>query len=154
MDACWAFGFLTEVTAEQKKEVIPFVNPKYLMYLIMTDDIHMQSPALRLAGNIASGDAEDTQLLLNAGLLKVLASFLQKATEIQKREVLWILSNITAGTMQQISMVINIGFIKYCITAANNESFILQSESMWVLCNAINGGTVEQVGKGRFLIDD
>ena len=135
-----------EVTAEQKKDVIPFVNLKYLMCLIMNEDIHIQSPALRLAGNIASGDAEDTQLLLNAGLLKVLAYVLQNATDIQKREILWILSNITAGNIQQISMVINTGFVKHCITVANNESFILQSESLWVLCNAINGGTVEQVG--------
>ena len=144
-DACWAFGFLAEVGSEYKKEIIAFINPAYLLHLILHEDIHLQSPALRLTGNIVSGDEEDTQLLLNAGLLKVLAAFVQKANEIQKKEVLWIISNITAGTAQQVGLVINIGFIKYLITAANGESTTLQIEAIWGVCNAINGGTVEQV---------
>ena len=92
-----------------------------------------------------SGDQDDTQVMLNAGLLRVLAVLLGKAQELQKKEVLWILSNITAGTTQQITQVINMGFIKYLINVANTESLVLQTEAIWALCNAINGGTVEQV---------
>lgn len=144
-DACWAFCFLTEAKSEQKKEVLSYVNPQYLLYLILYDDIRLQSPALRLAGNFVSGDQDDTQVMLNAGLLRVLAVLLGKAQELQKKEVLWILSNITAGTTQQITQVINMGFIKYLINVANTESLVLQTEAIWALCNAINGGTVEQV---------
>ena len=78
-DACWAFSFLLDAEAAQKKVVIPFVNPTYLMRLIFVDNIRLQSPALRVAGNIVTGDSEDTQLMLDAGLLQVLVSILPKA---------------------------------------------------------------------------
>lgn len=130
---------------EHKKEVVRFVNPNYLVHLILAEDVHLQNPALRLAGNIVSGDQDDTQLMLNAGLLQVLLSLLGKAGSMQKKEILWILSNVTAGTTQQITAVINMGFIGYCVSVANKEGLMLQTEAMWVLCNAINGGTVEQV---------
>ena len=144
-DACWAFCFLTEASVEHKKEVVRFVNPNYLVHLILAEDVHLQNPALRLAGNIVSGDQDDTQLMLNAGLLQVLLSLLGKAGSMQKKEILWILSNVTAGTTQQITAVINMGFIGYCVSVANKEGLMLQTAAMWVLCNAINGGTVEQV---------
>lgn len=154
-DACWAFCFLTEAKSEQKKEVLSYINPNYLLCLILYDDIHLQSPALRLAGNFVSGDQDDTQVMLNAGLLRVLVILLGKAQELQKKEVLWILSNITAGTTQQITQVINMGFIKYLINVANTESIVLQTEAIWALCNAINGGTVEQVYiiRKNFILD-
>ena len=144
-DACWAFSFLLDAEAAQKKVVIPFVNPTYLMRLIFVDNIRLQSPALRVAGNIVTGDSEDTQLMLDAGLLQVLVSILPKAKELQKKDILWIVSNVTAGNPTQIRAVIDRGFIEYLISVMNTESPILQIEAAWAVCNAINGGTVEQV---------
>lgn len=146
-DACWAFSFLTEAEPEQKKTVISYINPTYLMRLICVDNIRLQTPALRMAGNIVSGDIDDTQLMLDAGLLQVLIAILPKAKEMQKKEIIWIISNITAGTPTQIQSVIDRGFIKYLISVINTESLLLQIEATWAVCNAINGGTVEQVVK-------
>lgn len=90
---------------------------------------------------------DDTQLMLDAGLLQVLIAILPKAKEMQKKEIIWIISNITAGTPTQIQSVIDRGFIKYLISVINTESLLLQIEATWAVCNAINGGTVEQVVK-------
>lgn len=144
-DVCWAFSFLTTYFLANKKEIIKYIKPRYLVQLIIVNDLHIQCPALRIAGNIVSGDSEDTQLILDAGLLNALSYLLKNAQEMQKKEILWILSNITGGTPTQIRMVIDFGFIDYFVSVMNTGPPVLQIEAVWAICNAINMGTVEQV---------
>lgn len=146
-DVCWAFSFLTEWSNEQKKEIIPYIDPKRLMELISTESQYIQCPALRIAGNIVSGDDNnDTQIMLNAGLVHFLTILIPTATDNRRKEILWIISNITAGSTTQIDVVIKYGFIPYLVNiVSGKDNPILLKDALFALCNAINGGNAEQV---------
>lgn len=144
-DICWAFAFLTNSNPEQKKTVIEYIDANKLMMLIRCNKPSIQYPALRIAGNIVSGDENDTQRMLDAGLLNVIAEIYPRASESWKKEILWIISNVTAGTPKQINMVMKMGFINLAMNEINGNSSYLQNDAFFVICNAINGGNVEQV---------
>jgi len=148
---CWAFSFLTESSNEQKKEIIPFVDPPLLMALICTKNPRIQCPALRIAGNIISGeDNNDTQKMIDAGLVHILVALMKSATDTRKKEILWIISNITAGSTSQINVVISYGFIPHLVgIVSRKDNPILFNDALFALCNAINGGNAEQVRPWR-----
>lgn len=150
-DVCWAFSFLTESSNEQKKEIIPSVDPPLLMALICTKNPRIQCPALRIAGNIISGeDNNDTQKMIDAGLVPILVALMKSATDTRKKEILWIISNITAGSTSQINVVISYGFIPYLVGIVSwKDNPILFNDALFALCNAINGGNAEQVRPWR-----
>lgn len=145
-DACWAFSFLTDSPPNIKKEVMSYINSKQLMLFILYTNSHLQCPALRIAGNIVSGDKDDTQRMIDAGLINVLMRIFPYAQDIQKKEILWIISNVAAGTPKQIKVLIDCGLIRDLIHIINTEIDILQIEALWGISNAINGGMEEQVG--------
>ncbi len=66
--------------------------------------LNVQSSALRAVGNIVTGDDQQTQLVLDAGVLPHLLSLLQSPKESIKKEACWTLSNITAGIQSQIQV--------------------------------------------------
>ena len=150
-DACWAFSFLTDASPEQKKQVMCYIKPYDILRCILINNTNLQCPALRVAGNIVSGDRDDTQKMLDAGLVRVLLKILPNAKDIQKKEILWIISNIAAGTPQQIQTLIDNGLIKDLILIINTEIDILQVEALWAISNAINGGNEEQVWIGMII---
>lgn len=115
------------------------------MLFILYTNSHLQCPALRIAGNIVSGDKDDTQRMIDAGLINVLMRIFPYAQDIQKKEILWIISNVAAGTPKQIKVLIDCGLIRDLIHIINTEIDILQIEALWGISNAINGGMEEQV---------
>jgi hypothetical protein len=63
------------------------------------------SPALRVVGNIVTGDDEQTQRVLNCNLLKTLKNLLTSLSNHSiVKEACWTLSNITAGNERQIQV--------------------------------------------------
>ena len=58
----------------------------------------VQTPALRTAGNIVTGDDHQTQCVLNCGALPRLLALLQSPKKGIRKEACWTISNITAGT--------------------------------------------------------
>ena len=147
-NACWAFSFLTSTPPEQKKIVLQYINPKDFMRYILCEDSAIRCPAIRVAGNFVSGDKEDTQLMLDGGLVQVLNSVLSfPLKDEMKREILWIISNVAAGTSKQIRILIHEGLMKEIVKKylAPTEADIVQTEALWVVVNAINGGLLEHV---------
>ncbi len=103
----------------------------------------VQLAALKVIGNITTGDDNQTQRVIEA-----LPSFVwlldQPDMEI-RREVCWALSNITAGTSEQIQAVIDSAIFPKLLEQLQSEDYKLQKEAAWTIANALSGGTPDQV---------
>lgn len=103
----------------------------------------VQLAALKVIGNITTGDDNQTQRVIEA-----LPSFVwlldQPDIEI-RREVCWALSNITAGTSEQIQAVIDSAIVPKVLEQLQSEDYKLQKEAAWTIANTVSGGTSDQV---------
>lgn len=86
--------------------------------LLAHADRAMRTPALRTIGNIGSGSAEQTQLIVDLGVLDRLPPLLSsdERTSIRK-EAMWLVSNITAGTQKQVRARSHLG-LALCLRRA------------------------------------
>mmetsp|Transcript_30994 Transcript_30994/g.54385 ORF Transcript_30994/g.54385 Transcript_30994/m.54385 type:complete len:312 (+) Transcript_30994:723-1658(+) len=108
IDAIWAFSYLTDAAndridmiLQQKDVVVSLV--KHLKSRSST----LVAPALRVLGNIVTGDDEQTQAVMDAGILPQLLPLLQHPKKSLRKETCWLISNIAAGNRKQISALLN-----------------------------------------------
>lgn len=66
-------------------------------------------------GNIVTGTDEQTQMVLNTGVLSHFYGLLTHHKEKLNKEAVWFLSNITAGSCAQVQLVIDAGLIPLII---------------------------------------
>ena len=64
-------------------------------------------PILRALGNIISGNAKQTQHVIECGIINYLKQYLTHENKSMRKEACWILSNIAAGTILQQTSIIN-----------------------------------------------
>ena len=101
--------------------------------------------ALRAAGNIVTGDALQTQLILNCNALPCLQAMLNSHKKGIRKEACWTISNITAGNKDQIQQVIENNLVPPLIQMLANAEFDIRKEAAWGISNATSGGTPEQI---------
>lgn len=70
-----------------------------------------QTPSLRAVGNIVTGTDEQTQRVLNSGVLALFPNLLRHPKNNIQKEAAWTLSNITAGKNLQIQEVVDAGLV-------------------------------------------
>lgn len=103
----------------------------------------MVSPALRAIGNLILGTDEQTQVIVDAGVLNYVPNLLNSPKANIVKETCWVLSNITAGNLNQIQAVIDSGVIPKVLTLMQEGEFRIQKEALWVISNIVIGGSVE-----------
>ncbi len=69
------------------------------------------SPALRAIGNLILGDDEQTQAIVDAGVLAYAPKLLSNDRSSIVKEGCWMLSNITAGNTKQIQAVMDANLV-------------------------------------------
>lgn len=69
-------------------------------------------PAMRVIGNIITGNDQATEWILQKGILNQMQNFLNHTHSDIRREAAWIISNICAGTQNQIQMLFDHNLIK------------------------------------------
>uniref|UniRef100_A0A2K6SV64 Importin subunit alpha n=1 Tax=Saimiri boliviensis boliviensis TaxID=39432 RepID=A0A2K6SV64_SAIBB len=100
--------------------------------LLGASELPIVTPALRAIGNIVTGTDEQTQVVIDAGVLAIFPRLLTNPkTNIQK-EATWTMSNITAGRQDQIHVL-------------SKADFKTRKEAVWAVTNYTSGGTVEQI---------
>ena len=112
-------------------------------------DAKVKHPAIRVLGNIVTGCDEQTDLVLNLGLLSRIIPLvntdsairtLTRSREQVRREACWMLSNIAAGTDNQISKMVDCGVFTKLIELLKREDisvpFETKKEIAWVFGNA------------------
>lgn len=104
-------------------------------------------PALRTLGCVITGEEDQTQLAIDAGIIVPIGKLLNATKSSVRKEAGWALSNITAGTVSQIQEVINANIMGKIIDLAVNDSFDVRRECIWAVSNATSGGSDEQIKK-------
>lgn len=108
-DIIWALVQLTN-----KHSIKPIINsgavPR-LVELLKCNQIVIINPVLRILGNISHGEDQDTQVVLDAGVLDYLQGLMNHNHKIIRMETCWILSNVSAGTSTQIQRILEHKYI-------------------------------------------
>ncbi len=68
-------------------------------------------PTMRCIGNIVTGDDNQTQMTIDAGVLINLNKAIQSNKKTIRKEACWILSNITAGSADQVQQCLDLGLL-------------------------------------------
>ncbi|KAJ3448605.1 importin alpha [Anaeramoeba flamelloides] len=145
IDACWGLSYLSDGNDLNINSVIDAgVIPKMVEFLGSTNP-KIQTPALRVIGNVVTGDSIQTQRVLETDILDKFNNLLTHPRNQIKKEACWALSNIAAGTESQVQAVVESGVIKQLITVMQSSNRLIREEAVWALSNAIYGGSNQQI---------
>jgi len=92
-------------------------------------------PTLRILGNIVSGNAKQTQKVIDSNGLKFLKQTLVHSRKSIRKETCWILSNIAAGTQLQIEALILEDFLPLLEKIIKFDDVEIKKEAIWAVCN-------------------
>lgn len=99
---------------------------------------------MRTIGNIVTGDDQQTQVVINAGVLEALNHIIYHKKKTVRKEVCWSLSNITAGNPAQIQLCLNLGIIDKLIYILINDDIEIKKEAVWAVSNSTAGASTGQ----------
>ena len=146
----WSFSYVTDGFSESIPIIMESGATKKIVELL-SSSLAVQFPALRTVGNLLTGSAEQTQILISYGVLNQLTKLLDSPKKTLRKEVVWSISNITAGTEEQIQAVIDANlFPKLMEIISSQSEVVLKREALWACANALERGTSNQI---RYLID-
>eukprot|EP01147_Barroeca_monosierra_P004817 gene4817-113_t len=145
-DAFWALSYLSDGNNARIDKVLQHLDLNYMVSILRGSGDSRRCPVLRIMGNIVSGNDNQTQACIDAGLLPALKSILQPdlGRNIDK-EIFWTLSNITAGMRHQIQAVMDEEFIPIIVSKAVEAEERVAKEAVWAIANITSGGSPEQV---------
>ena len=101
--------------------------------------------------NISGGTDEQTQTILDEGVLKYIPGLLLSSNHELVSNALWLLSNIVGGNQEQIQAVIDAGLIPSIIKALTKEYVENRREAARAVSNISQNGSTEQI---MFLVDN
>eukprot|EP01105_Mastigella_eilhardi_P011302 TRINITY_DN2612_c0_g1_i6.p1 TRINITY_DN2612_c0_g1~~TRINITY_DN2612_c0_g1_i6.p1 ORF type:complete len:368 (+),score=77.71 TRINITY_DN2612_c0_g1_i6:485-1588(+) len=141
-DLLWAISYISE----EKQDLVMSVPllAAVVRYLQNPEPL-LLTPALRTLGNLATGNAAQTQAVIDSCALPVLTRLLDHPKQSILKEVCWTFSNITAGTIEQIQSVLDAGAMSKLVELMENGRNDVQKEACWAVSNCISGGSRQQV---------
>jgi len=148
-DACWALSYLCDGSSDKIQAVLDTGICARIVELMGHQSVKVQTPALRLAGNIVTGDDHQTQCVINCSALPLLRALLNSPKKGIRKEACWAISNIMAGTREQIQAVIEANVIPPLTHLFDTAEFGTKKEVAWSISNATSGGSPEQI---RYLV--
>jgi len=140
-DACRSLYYILHLFLRQQISVPQSVLDKvpYLVKYLRHFDRHIRRSSHQVLNIIASGSDEECQVLLDSGILDVLADVLQDSS--RRRRACTLISKFTAGNAQQIALVMKKGIVTKLINIVRNPGRDLKTcrNAAWAIANALDG---------------
>lgn len=143
LESCSFLSFITETCKKSFNCLIDIDLLSQLLTLLDSNDKTIKMIMLRAFGNIATGDANQTQHLIELGLLKYLKKTIKDPLQPIRKETAWIISNVAAGTQKQIVALLNENFYDDLVQIIKNDSQDIVKEACWGICNLSSVGDKE-----------
>ena len=134
-DACFIFSYMTEHYKDTINDLLDIEIIPQIIKLLDVDSQYIVISSLRVVGNIASGNANQTQQLLDWGILNYLKKTIFNEKKAIRKETAWIISNIAAGTQKQIESLISENFLPILDKEIQNDDLEIKKEAIWAVCN-------------------
>lgn len=146
VDALWTLVFLSDGAVEQiQADVAQEAVCQRLVYLLRTNDLSYLVPAIRILGNLMSGNDRTTQKVIDHGALQALLPLLSHSRSGVRKEACWSASNVMAGNPSQIQASIDAGLIPLIIHRLLEDRADIKHEASWCLANAVSGANTAQL---------
>ncbi|KAL6122412.1 hypothetical protein NUSPORA_00542 [Nucleospora cyclopteri] len=95
------------------------------------------SPIIRTIGNIVTGTDEQTQKILDFGLLEFFPDIFYKYESKRipriRKEICWTVANVTAGMPSQVQYIVDKGYVPLLIDAISSYELYVRREAIYAL---------------------
>lgn len=108
------------------------------------ENVTLSIPCIRTIGNIVTGTDEQTQMVIDAGLILAISANLSHQKKTVRKETCWVLSNITAGNEAQIQQCIDADIIEKLVHIILNDDSMVRSEAIWAISNCTASANPQQ----------
>ncbi|KAL1204035.1 Importin subunit alpha-1 [Cardamine amara subsp. amara] len=150
-NACWAFYYLSYDSEDGIQSLVDADLVPRLVGFLQHTSPSVFGAALCVIGNIATGDNQQTQSVIDSGVLPILANMLtQDYDKGVEKDACWTVSNIIAGTEEQIQSVIDANLIPTLVNLTQNDKFDIKKDALWAISKAASGGSDDQI---KYLVE-
>ncbi|CAN8071823.1 unnamed protein product [Agarophyton chilense] len=104
----------------------------------------VQLAALQVLGNVACGDDQQTQVVIDSEALPCLRSLLFSSDRQIRKEVCWIVSNITESS-HQVQDVLDADILPPLLKLLDNQDGACREDATWVLFNLSSNRVPNQI---------
>ncbi|GMH32493.1 hypothetical protein BSKO_00327 [Bryopsis sp. KO-2023] len=145
-DVCFTCSYLSEGPGSRVQSFIDSRMCERLVPLLWHKEPTVVYPVLRTISNMVSGTDDQTQAVVDCGVVRLLVGILKfhPGKRIVK-EACWALSNITAGPWQQLQVVIDEDGFGELVRIARRGPPDLKTEAIWAIGNALMGAGPDQI---------
>jgi importin subunit alpha-1 len=117
-----------------------------LMQFVGGNSRNLQSPALRILGNMFAAAISNVKPILDCGICAALKPLITDQFAGVHKEACWTISNIVATpNTQEIQMVLDANLLPPIVKLLKEADPEVKQEAAWVITNALDHGTTAQV---------
>jgi len=151
INTLWSISRIANQSEEALEEVLNMEILGYVIKMLQQESISIQAPALRIVGNLVVGNDDQTQRVLDSGILPYLALFMKSSKSQMKKEICWIWSNILASNEKHITLAFSIPHFYENLKALLIEpSFVIAKEALICVTNATSSAATEVI---QYMVD-
>lgn len=117
-----------------------------LVDMVNQGDPDLVEDAVRMLGNFVSFDHVQTQVAIDAGVLRIATHVLNDPDPFLRKDMCWLLSNIACGTQAQVAELVKTPHLAEALAKiAVEDIWSIRREAIYVLANVCTVGGDEDV---------